>query len=67
MNPRFKCYACDKPLESLLHRHAVETEDGQRQYVGPDCFERVRVAGVIGYQPPLGGPRLFKSGVLRAA
>lgn len=61
-----KCYACDKPMQDFLqrHTHVVETEDGQRQRVGPDCFERIRSAGAIGYQPPLGGPRLFKLGAL---
>lgn len=61
-----KCYACDKPMQEFMRSQTftVETEDGQRQFVGPDCFERIRTAGAIGYQPPLGGPRLFKIGAL---
>ena len=56
-----KCYACDKAMQEFLTSRVftVETEDGQHQRVGPDCFERIRSAGVLGYQPPLGGPRLY--------
>jgi hypothetical protein len=40
-------------------RTTVVTEDGQMQYVGPDCFAKIVAADTKGYQPPLGGPRLF--------
>lgn len=53
-----KCYACNR---SIIAGFPVFTSDGQRQFVGPDCFDLVRKAGQQGYQPPLGGPRLFKS------
>lgn len=53
-----KCYACDRVLKKP---HAVYTGDagGQRQFVGPECFQYVLAAGAIGYQPPRGGPRLY--------
>jgi hypothetical protein len=35
-------------------------DDGQQgQPVGPDCFRHIERAGVDGYQPPRGGPKLF--------
>lgn len=51
-----RCYACDK-LRS--RRNRIFTSDGQMQYVGAECFKKIRKAGQAGYQPPLGGPRLF--------
>lgn len=48
-----RCYACNRPLRTA---YVVMTEDGQPQYVGADCFKQVTVQG---YQPPLGGPRLY--------
>jgi hypothetical protein len=54
-----KCYACDRAMKG--GRHVVYTADdgGQRQFVGPDCYMHVQAAGPAGYQPPLGGPRLY--------
>ena len=51
-----KCFACDKKLKVP---YLVQTEDGQKVFVGPECFKRVAVAGKRGYQPPLGGPKLI--------
>lgn len=51
-----KCFACDRALAS---RREARTTDGQRVYVGPDCFARIKRAGPDGYQPPKGGPRLI--------
>lgn len=53
-----KCYACNRVLKKP---HAVYTADdgGQRQFVGPECFQHVLAAGDAGYEPPLGGPRLY--------
>lgn len=55
-----KCYACARPFGGRRHDYPwVLTIDGQRQFVGNDCFKKVAKAGAAGYQPPLGGPRLF--------
>ena len=42
-------------------RFTVYTADdgGQIQYVGPECFRKIKAAGSAGFQPPLGGPRLY--------
>ncbi len=53
------CYSCGKPMKS--ERFTVYTADdgGQIQYVGPECFRKIKAAGSAGFQPPLGGPRLY--------
>jgi hypothetical protein len=53
-----KCFACGKTIRN--RRFLIDTRDSQTAIVGPDCFKRVRDAGEDGYQPPLGGPRLFE-------
>lgn len=59
-----RCFACNL---KLVRPEFVFTQDRMsdgRQYevfVGPDCFAHVQAAGDAGYQPPLGGPRLFIS------
>jgi hypothetical protein len=52
-----KCYACDAHIYTRASR--VWTSDGQEQYVGHDCYRRIFRADAAGYQPPLGGPRLY--------
>ncbi len=52
-----KCFACDKPLGK--NPKLVDTRDGQMVFVGSDCARKVKEAGESGYQPPLGGPRLY--------
>jgi hypothetical protein len=55
VNPR-KCFACDRPLGKNPHR--AVTEDGaQIVFVGGECWKLI---GPNGYQPPKGGPRLFR-------
>lgn len=54
-----KCFACGKPLRALLTPFEVDTRDGQTVFVGPECNRKVQSAGEAGYQPPLGGPRLY--------
>lgn len=57
-----RCYACNRLMRLVSDndsRMTVVTEDGQMQYVGPDCFAKIIAADTRGYQPPLGGPRLF--------
>lgn len=52
-----KCFACDRPL-GTKPAMAV-TSDGQHVFVGLECFRQIVNSGDAGYQPPLGGPRLF--------
>lgn len=59
-----KCYACGKKFRKnsygrIVFHPEVLTVDGQRQFVGHDCYRRVINAGVDGWQSPRGGPRLF--------
>lgn len=57
-----KCYACARPFGGRRHDYPTAlTIDGQRQFVGNDCMKKIVKAGAEGYQPPLGGPRLFDS------
>ena len=53
-----KCFACGRTLRQWGGVNA-DTSDGQVVIVGPDCYRKIRLAGVEGYQPPLGGPKLF--------
>jgi hypothetical protein len=53
-----KCFACGKSLNWDNHA-TVDTRDDQFVSVGPECFRKIKVAGEQGYQPPLGGPRLW--------
>lgn len=52
-----RCFACNKPLKKF--QYYCETSDGQGVYVGRDCWVKAKKSGSIGYQPPLGGPRLY--------
>ena len=49
-----KCFACDKRVGK--NPHVAVTSDGQRVYVGSECFKKL---DGYGYQPPLGGPKLY--------
>lgn len=64
---KLKCYACGRAMAG--GRHVVYTADdgGQRQFVGPDCFAHVLEGGPAGYQPSLGGPRLYADAPADAA
>ena len=53
-----KCFACNKSMKN--RRYLVDTRDGQTCYVGSDCYKKVVSAGENGYQPPLGGPKLYE-------
>jgi hypothetical protein len=44
-------------LRSVIY--AVVTADGQEVRVGSDCAKKIIRAGLSGYQPPLGGPKLY--------
>lgn len=52
-----KCFACDRRLGK--NPALVDTRDGQTVFVGTECFKLIKAAGETGYQPPLGGPRLW--------
>lgn len=56
-----RCFACDRSLISVngTEPHKADTRDGQIVYVGGDCIRKIRAAGEVGYQPPMGGPRLW--------
>lgn len=55
-----KCFACDKPIKGDQNAYeAYVKSDKQMQYVGSECYKKILLAGQKGYQPPLGGPRLF--------
>jgi len=61
-----KCFACDRPLGkpfTVTTNESFKDEDGEETYyrilVGPECFKRIMKAGDKGYQPPLGGPKLY--------
>jgi hypothetical protein len=53
-----RCFACDRPLKPG-RIHWADTRDGQLVHVGLECWRKIALAGDEGYQPPLGGPRLF--------
>lgn len=55
---REKCFACNRHI--IADKQTAMTGDGQSVYVGPDCYRKIEQAGAAGYQPPLGGPRLFR-------
>lgn len=52
-----KCFACGKAMRSW--GTMVDTKEDQAPYVGPECAKKIKRAGPKGYQPPLGGPRLY--------
>lgn len=52
-----KCFACDRKLGRNPRR--ADTREDQWVFVGSECYKLIRVAGEAGWQPPLGGPRLY--------
>jgi len=53
-----KCFACDRKITGapLL----ADTKDEQIVHVGPECMKKILKAEPNGYQPPKGGPRLYR-------
>ena len=49
-----KCFACDRHTSNP---QKATTSDGQVVYVGADCYRKI---GPDGWQPPMGGPRLYR-------
>jgi hypothetical protein len=54
-----KCFACDRPL-GRGYSVRLADDDHRPVTVGMDCFDHIAKAGAIGWQPPKGGPRLFR-------
>lgn len=54
----YRCFACDRVIRRTTPLLA-DTRDDQVVHVGPECLRKVEAAGDSGYQPPLGGPRLY--------
>lgn len=52
-----KCFACDRHLGASPA--SVTTADGQKVFVGRECYKQIVAAGYPGWQPPFGGPRLY--------
>lgn len=52
-----RCFACGKRLR--CRSELVYCSDEQAPVVGPDCWQHIWDAGDKGYQPPMGGPRLW--------
>ena len=52
-----RCFACDRKLG--VNPYPADTRDSQWVYVGSECYKLIKQAGAEGYQPPLGGPRLY--------
>ena len=52
-----RCFACNRKLGR--NPALVDTRDGQTAFVGSECFKLIRRAGNAGWQPPMGGPRLY--------
>ncbi len=50
------CFMCDRSLNTA---YEIWTIDPQMQWVGPECYRKIKCGGIHGYQPALGGPRLF--------
>ena len=60
LNCNDECFACGRRIKAgqKVWTARVDTES-TLVFVGPECWEKIDKAGVVGYQPPLGGPRLF--------
>ena len=52
-----KCFACNRVIKRIPIK--ADTRDEQIVYVGPECHRKIIKAGEMGYQPPLGGPKLY--------
>lgn len=52
-----RCFACNKPLGKTPR--LVDTRDGQKVFVGRECYKLVAAAGESGYRYPGAGPRLW--------
>lgn len=55
----WKCFACDCPLKNLRQLRYADTGEDQFVLIGPECLRHVLSAGIVGWQPPKGGPTLY--------
>ncbi len=53
-----RCFACGQRLRKPPA--FADTRDDQVVWIGPECLRHVQAAGAAGYQPPKGGPRLWR-------
>lgn len=53
-----KCFACGRKL-GKIPAQAITEDYAQAVFVGLNCFKLIKAAGSRGYQPPLGGPKLY--------
>lgn len=57
--PPDACFACGRPMRGGQGAYLVDTRDAQTVFVGANCFKKIRAMRDDGWQPPLGGPRLY--------
>jgi len=57
MTTKTLCFSCDKQLGK--YPALVTCHDEQDVFVGSKCYRLIKSAGIQGYQPPLGGPKLY--------
>jgi hypothetical protein len=57
---RPRCFACGRPMGQEHSRYLADTRDGQVVWVGASCMSEILSAGEAGWQPPKGGPRLWR-------
>jgi hypothetical protein len=53
------CFACGRKLGKSPR--TADTRDDQIVAVGIECHEHIVAAGEAGWQPPKGGPKLYKA------
>lgn len=53
------CFACGRKIGPREKLYDADTLDDQRVYVGASCMKKIQKAGVAGFQPEKGGPRLW--------
>jgi hypothetical protein len=49
------CYVCDRKLSN--NPNVAVTSDGKIVYIGSECYRNI---SALGWQPPKGGPVLYK-------
>jgi hypothetical protein len=52
-----KCFSCNQRLTANVWQ--AVTVDGQEVLVGSCCAKQIILSGMDGWQPKLGGPRLY--------
>jgi hypothetical protein len=53
------CFACDRPIIGKVKHKAITSDGAQIVPIGSECFKEIVQGGILGWQPPKGGPRLF--------